>query len=212
MTAVLSVKGEKYRSVADVEAAIRKLAADISLLPEDSDQRAALVEHVGELFAAIPDENASALLELIAGGVVADVETLDEAAGGSEDEARPAQLEPTNDNDPPLCPMCQGHGVLAVEPPQDPTTARCPACDGYGKVYTGSRVDGHTTRDCPTCNGGGFIDKQSEIPLPPPAQRAAAAPAWPNATWNPTTLRWDAPPEAAPWEGATWNSLEGKYE
>lgn len=212
MTAVLSIKGEKYRSIDDVEKAVRKLAADVMLLPEDSAERNAAVEHVGLLLDAIPDERASAMLELIAGVPVVNVDELDAA---EPDETRRVETHRSvadEIEDAPLCPMCQGHGVLGAEPPQDPTAERCPACDGYGTVYTGSRVEGHTTRHCPTCAGNGYIGKTSETPLPPPVRRAAAAPEWPNAIWNPTAQLWDAPPDAAPWENARWNGMEGKYE
>lgn len=213
MTAVLKIRGVPYSTFAEVEDAVKKLAADIELLPPDSDELDAMARHVGELLESLPDDRAAELLAYVTALRSTDPPSVDASPADVAPDGGdiPAVTEPLES--PPLCPMCLGHGVLEVEPPQDPTAQRCPACEGYGKVYTGSRVEGNMTRDCPTCNGGGFVDVQPTIPLPPPLVRAAAAPAWPEAKWDGITQRWLEPlPVNLPWEGANWDGLEGTYK
>lgn len=208
----LKIRGVTYRTFDEVISSVRELAAQYVLLPEDDDRCGPLASHIGELLAALPDERAEELVALMRveddGGETATVKP----PSVLQDDVPEGHVVLENGNVVPLCPMCQGQGVLETEPPQDPFAKRCDSCDGYGTVYTGSRVPGQTTRACPSCSGNGWRLSSNVTDVQQPALSAAAVPEWPGAMWDVATLRWNPPDDTPPWDGATWNDLQGKWQ
>lgn len=212
MAEALKIRGVPYRSIEELEAATRKLCADLVLLDSESEEHDELARQVADMLAHLPEETAR---DIYTAFVVTPNE--DEVSAEAEvlpdievDERRGTIV--IDGNEHAICPMCLGVGWLTEEPPQDPTSERCPDCEGVGKVYTGSRVPGQATRSCPTCAGNGWKLRDGVTPPPPGESGAAEFPEWPGAIWDNNTLRWNPPPgEELPWDGATWNDMRGTW-
>ena len=85
---------------------------------------------------------------------------------------------------PPLCPTCEGLGFDLTYGAHTPELATndafraCTDCKGLGQVLTGSKVEGHVTRDCPTCLGRGYLERLPAPAAVPNAPEEYGTPSW----------------------------------
>lgn len=212
MAAALQIRGVPYRSIEEVESAVKELAIQLTLTDRESDRYDDISRHIADLLAALPDEIATPLFKTITGTDAPQDEDPGSLAADSPEVAVSKTSVTIDGTEYPICPMCNGDGFLHAEPPQDPTTQRCPACDGYGRVYTGSRKQGQETRACPICAGDGWVAAATTTETLQPKVAAAEVPQWPGALWNQDKLRWDPPEGDKPWADAHWNDIAGNWE
>lgn len=207
----IKVKGETYENADELRAAINELRGTLEDMPQTGPHHANLAAHIKDLEDALGALTPNAEQEGEAGMVPTDIPPVSDSPPATNDESEETEQDTDDEEEYPVCPMCGGHGTLAVEPPVDTTRERCHACDGHGKVYTGSRVIGHAILECSVCQGQGWTTKNiysTEVTTTvgqPPAQA-------PGAVWDTATNSW-LPPigQNPPWNGATWDSFYGRW-
>jgi hypothetical protein len=207
----LRIQGETYADRAEVVDTIGRLEADY-LTMADGQARADLLTHIERLKDAVDGRAASAGTNAGGGNGGTD-ESPSSVPPEPPAAASDPEPEPESEGAEPVCPMCNGEGVLEVEPPLHPSYERCADCDGFGLIYTGSRRGGRAVEDCPTCQGDGF-KKRANVPAvePMPAMRYAQLPEWSGAQLAPDGSGWLPPlPATPPWDGATWDKFYGRW-